>query len=109
MRPCKVLIYSSKGRDAIGEWKPAIFHRFNYVSDVVNPSLMVGGHPGFDNQVRPIFPGGVVANTYAIVERTDGRLVRVGLGDIQFYDSKKYFEEFEDYFENDELIAKEDV
>lgn len=80
LRPCYIMIYKPdpKRRGALtkdGEEK-ALFHCWEQTSDVISPSVMIGGHGG-----------GVVAGMAAIVEREDGRVGRVRPEDIRFCDN----------------------
>lgn len=94
MRPCKVFITKYEvidgKRTKIRESRKALFHRFTWMSRVVDASPMIGGHPG-----------GVVADTLALVEFKDGHLEQVYLSDIVFYDSNKYFNKFDEYFKEE--------
>ena len=64
LRPCKV-----------GSLK-ALFHRWIEESDVIEPSLMIGGHPG-----------GVVRMTFGIVEFEDGSIGKHSPYEIKFIDN----------------------
>lgn len=57
--------------------KKALFHTWNHYSEIVPPSVMVGGHSG-----------GVVSDTYAIVEYEDGSVSRCEVGEVRFLDCK---------------------
>lgn len=50
-----------------------LFHCWSHVSEIVPPALTVGGHNG-----------GVVADTFAIVEAEDGRVIRVRPEKVRF-------------------------
>lgn len=65
LRPCMV-----------GDRK-ALFHTWSHISQIVPPSVMVGGHSG-----------GVVADTYALVEFEDGSVKRCEVGEVKFLESK---------------------
>lgn len=65
LRPCKV--GSING----------LFHRWVEESDVIEPSLMIGGHPG-----------GVVRMTFGIVEFEDGSIGKHSPYEIKFTDNK---------------------
>ena len=58
---------------------PALFHCWIPVSEIVAPSLMVGGHGG-----------GVVSGVLALLELEDGSMVRVAPGDIVFADGGNF-------------------
>ena len=80
LRPCYVQIKKD-------EKKKGLFHRWNFTSNVVEPSPMINGHPG-----------GVISYTSAIVELEDGKIVCVMLNNITFADSP--FKEYS-WSEND--------
>lgn len=60
LRPCYVMRGESKTKEK------ALFHNWAYFSDVVPPSLMVGGHNG-----------GNVSRTAAIIELEDGTIAEI--------------------------------
>lgn len=62
--------------------KAALFHRWCDISEIVPPSVMVGGHGG-----------GVVQDTFGIVEYENGKIERVRPERITFTD--KMFEKLE--------------
>lgn len=66
LRPCYINIKN-------GKKEKALFHGWNFVSNVVEPSPMIGGHPG-----------GVIAYSTGIVELEDGRVVEVMPTNITF-------------------------
>lgn len=70
LRPCYVYV-----KDNIK--KKALFHCWSFESEVVEPSLMIGGHPG-----------GTVSCTMAIVELENGRVIVMPPASIQFLDNK---------------------
>ena len=74
LRPCYVYMKADIK-------KKALFHVLSFESTVVEPSLMIGGHPG-----------GTVACTMAIVELENGRIIVTAPASIQFLDN-----EFDDY------------
>lgn len=53
----------------------AIFHRWIDVSEIIQPSMMIGGHGG-----------GVVRNTFALLELPDGLVIECYPTDIKFID-----------------------
>ena len=57
----------------------AWFHRWEDYAAVIEPSPMVGGHPG-----------GQLRETYAIVEMEDGRIREVKPTKVVFTDTKVY-------------------
>lgn len=57
--------------------KKALFHTWSHISQIVPPSMMVGGHSG-----------GVVADTYGVVEFEDGNVKRCEVSEVQFLDGK---------------------
>ena len=63
LRPCYVQIKKD-------EKKKGLFHRWNFTSNVVEPSPIINGHPGS-----------------AIVELEDGKIVCVMPNNITFADS----------------------
>ena len=67
LRPCKV------------DGKDALFHRWEDYATVLEPSPMVGGHPG-----------GQLRETFAIVEMMDGKIVEVKPSKVTFADTKEY-------------------
>ena len=70
LRPC---ILNGKGK--------ALFHMWEERSEILAPSLMVGGHAG-----------GVLKNVAGIVELEDGQIIRVNHTSIRFLDNK--FQEY---------------
>lgn len=68
LRRCEV-------QDKTGEF---LFHCWSQVSEIVPPSVMVGGHSG-----------GVIADTFGIVEDGDGRVHRVRPEKIRFTDKEE--------------------
>lgn len=75
LRPCYVSIKK-------GKKEKALFHCWSFKSTVVEPSIMVGGHPG-----------GVIAYSTGIVELEDGRVIEVMPTSITFCKGI-----FKDYF-----------
>lgn len=71
-------------RPCIADGRKAIFHRWCDISEIVPPSLMVGGHGG-----------GVIQDTFAIVEYEDGSIGRIAPEKIKFSDNlfEKYKED----------------
>lgn len=74
LRPCYISVKK-------GKKEKALFHGWNFVSNVVEPSPMIGGHPG-----------GTIAYSTGIVELEDGRVVEVLPTNITFVKGK-----FNDY------------
>lgn len=66
LRPCYISVKK-------GKKEKALFHGWNFVSNVVEPSPMIGGHPG-----------GTIAYSTGIVELEDGRVIEVMPGNITF-------------------------
>ena len=62
--------------------KKALFHCWSFESEVIEPSLMIGEHPG-----------GTMSCTMAIVELENGRIITMPPASIQFLDNK-----FNEYF-----------
>lgn len=54
-----------------------LFHCWEQVSQIFEPSPMIGGHPG-----------GTVAGIYGLLEDSDGRIYRVEPHRIRFTDGK---------------------
>lgn len=67
----------------------ALFHRWIAISEIVSPSLLRGGHSG-----------GVIADTFGIVEYENGRVDKVHPESITFLDAGGKFSEY-DWREND--------
>lgn len=70
LRPCCIFINGV-------EKKKALFHCWDFVSNVVGASLLKGGHLG-----------GTVSYVKGIVELEDGCVILVNPDNIQFLDSK---------------------
>lgn len=68
-----------------------LFHAWSHVSQIVPPSLLQGGHNG-----------GVVSETFGIVELENGEIARYTPIRIRFLDSDAKFKEYcwERRFEN---------
>ncbi len=64
-------------RPCLVDDKKALFHRWNEVRQVVPPSSMIGGHGG-----------GVIAQTFGIVEYEDGSVKECYPYKIRFLDNK---------------------
>lgn len=77
-RPCLV---TTGGRDEPDE-RPALFHLFAPVAEVIAPSCLRGGHNG-----------GQLAGIMALVEFSDGTLATVEPSRVRFLDSDKAFGE----------------
>lgn len=69
LRPCLV-----RGN---GKQKKALFHTWEQNSQIISPSVMVGGHNG-----------GVVSFIMGVVESEAGEVIRVHPSQIQFVDNK---------------------
>lgn len=76
---------------------PALFHMWEERSEIIEPSIMVGGHGG-----------GVVKGVNGIVETEDGRVVKVHPTSITFVDQKikEYCFKPEDNNEKEVVEAK---
>jgi hypothetical protein len=72
-----IMIRTTEYRPCYVGGKKALFHKWEDVSEIVEPSIMKGGHGG-----------GVVKGTLAIVELEDGTIKRVTPHIIQFADNK---------------------
>lgn len=81
LRPCRVTTYKADEKRKwmiVGhETVNALFHCWAHKSNVVEPSPMVGGHPG-----------GVVSGLVGIVEFVHGDIHEVNPCDITFLDNK---------------------
>lgn len=60
--------------------KMAIFHRWTELATVVEPSPLIGGHPGGQTNI-----------TLAIVEYKNGKVEQVYPGEIKFMDTQEYW------------------
>ena len=60
--------------------REAIFHRWTELATVVEPSPLVGGHPGGQTNI-----------TLAIVEYKNGTVEQVYPGEIKFMDTQEYW------------------
>lgn len=60
--------------------KMAIFHRWTKLATVVEPSPLIGGHPGGQTNI-----------TLAIVEYKNGKVEQVYPGEIKFKDTQEYW------------------
>ena len=78
LRPCTV--------DGVN----ALFHRWEDFATVLEPSPMVGGHPG-----------GQLRETFAIVEMEDGQIREVKPSKVVFKDTKRYITLVEAAYESD--------
>lgn len=79
-----ITITSAEYRPCFAEGKKALFHKWIEESEIVAPSVMVGGHNG-----------GVIKAAFAIVEYEDGTIAKVEPHKIKFADGKFYDYEFE--------------
>lgn len=66
-------------RECEVDGKKGFFHRWEDYAAVIEPSPMVGGHPG-----------GQMRETFAIVEMEDGRIREVKPTKIVFTDTREY-------------------
>ena len=71
------------GRPCWVKEKRAMFHCWSEVSQIVPPSPMMGG-----------YPGGVISNTYGVVEFEDGRVKRVEPESIRFVNIGHFHETY---------------
>lgn len=69
-------------RKCVVNEKAAIFHTFEQYSEIVPPSIAIGGHSG-----------GVVAEVFAIVEYEDGTVGKVRISSLRFTDRKSEYPE----------------
>lgn len=72
LRPCWVINVPTKRGQKQSKTK-ALFHCWDFISNVVDASPLIGGHPG-----------GVIAYTVGIVEFEDGSITMVSPQSIQF-------------------------
>lgn len=79
-RPCIVTV-GGRGHDEPDE-RPALFHLFAPVAEVIAPSNLRGGHNG-----------GQLAGIMALVEFSDGTLATVEPSRVRFLDSPRVFGE----------------
>lgn len=70
-------IRTAEYRPCYVDGKKALFHRWENRVEVVEPSIMVGGHPG-----------GQIKRTCAIVEYEDGRIESVYPTKVRFVPGK---------------------
>lgn len=74
LRPCKVT----------GITRKALWHKWVDVREIVPPSLLNGGHGG-----------GVIADTFGLIEFDDGFTKLISVGKIRFLDSRHKFDSFD--------------
>lgn len=79
-RSCKVDV-PAENADTKEDHYPvdAYFHRWYEEHSVIDPSPMIGGHPG-----------GQISRLYGVVEFRDGRVELVHPNKIRFTDGRKY-------------------
>ena len=70
---------SPKLRPCIVDGERALFHRWEDYATVIEPSPMVGGHPG-----------GQLRETFAIVEMESGQVMEVKPTKVKFEDTSEY-------------------
>lgn len=56
--------------------KDYLFHCWEHFSEIIEPSLMIGGHTG-----------GIIGCTFAIIENSKGEVYRVPAYEIRFTDN----------------------
>lgn len=84
------IIVKMERRSCIVDGQMCLFHCWEQYGAVLEPSLLIGGHPG-----------GQVARVYGIVEFPDGTVKRVDINDIKFNDKEQrdlYL--YNDYYQN---------
>ena len=64
-------------RTCIADGKPALFHKWCDVSEIIAPSCLRGGHQG-----------GVASDTLALVEYEDGSTAQIHCTKIKFTDNR---------------------
>jgi len=70
---------SPKLRPCMVDGEKALFHRWEDYATVIEPSPMVGGHPG-----------GQLRKTFAIVEMESGQVMEVKPTKVKFEDTSEY-------------------
>lgn len=70
---------SPKLRPCMVDGEKALFHRWEDYATVIEPSPMVGGHPG-----------GQLRETFAIVEMESGQVMEVKPTKVKFEDTSEY-------------------
>lgn len=70
---------SPKLRPCMVDGEKALFHRWEDYATVIEPSPMVGGHPG-----------GQIRETFAIVEMESGQVMEVKPTKVKFEDTSEY-------------------
>ena len=70
---------SPKLRPCMVDGERALFHRWEDYATVIEPSPMVGGHPG-----------GQLRETFAIVEMESGQVMEVKPTKVKFEDTSEY-------------------
>ena len=70
---------SPKLRPCMVDGEKALFHRWKDFATVIEPSPMVGGHPG-----------GQLRETFAIVEMESGQVMEVKPTKVKFEDTSEY-------------------
>lgn len=70
---------SPKLRPCVVDGEKALFHRWEDYATVIEPSPMVGGHPG-----------GQLRETFAIVEMESGKVMEVKPTKVKFEDTSEY-------------------
>lgn len=70
---------SPKLRPCMVDGEKALFHRWEDFATVIEPSPMVGGHPG-----------GQLRETFAIVEMESGQVMEVKPTKVKFEDTSEY-------------------
>lgn len=70
---------SPKLRPCMVDGEKALFHRWEDYATVLEPSPMVGGHPG-----------GQLRETFAIVEMESGQVMEVKPTKVKFEDTSEY-------------------
>lgn len=72
-----ITITQSEMRTCLAGGKPALFHRWCDVAEIVPPSPLRGGHQG-----------GMVCDTFALVEYEDGSTAMTHYTKIKFTDNR---------------------
>lgn len=79
-----------KLRPCIVDNDEMLFHCWVNVSQIVSPSIMVGGHNG-----------GVISDIFGLVENKEGKVLKVYTKDIRFLDSGNHFHDNYIFFETE--------
>ena len=93
-----LILKTSEYRPCLVNDEKALFHRWEDKSNVVAPSLMIGGAPG-----------GTIRYTVGIVEMEDGQVKQVEPSSIKFLDNKISEYIFGDELVDDKLVYPKEI